>query len=428
VRIAAPTGKFEYGAWACACTASAASYSSTVRPSTRSTLLACARGSAEGARASSITLLPMGQGTYSRLATFIAAVTVTTLVVGSAAAQASSEPPDADHEYPEQPAGVPFPAADWPVADLPDGVDAAALEAAVDTAFGAPDDETRVASIVVISGGELVYERYHPRDDEDTVFDSWSMAKSFTSALVGLLVADGRLELDEHPERPEWAERGDPRQAITLRQLLQMSSGLEWEEGPDYIPWAGSPDAASFAASRPLVSDPGTEFNYSTGTTSLLTGIAADELGGCEEMDDYLHQRLLDPIGITTERIMPDARGCWFGGFGMNMTTRDFARFGLLYLRGGAWDGEQILPTSWIDETRVPASTNPDYGLQFWLDEEDGNFAASGAFGQHIVIVPEHDLVIAINTVLGEGDDCALAAAALEVFTGEEQHADCGDV
>ena len=316
---------------------------------------------------------------------------------------------------------MPFPEDDWPGGILPDGVDAAALDAAVEVAFGAGDDETRVASMVVVSGGELVYERYHPLDDQDTVFASWSMAKSFTSALIGLLVTDGLLELDEHPQRPEWSEPGDPRQEITVRHLLQMSSGLQWEEGPDYIPWAGSPDAASFVASRPLEFEPGTHYNYSTGTTSLLAGIAADELGGCDAMDDYLHERLLDPIGITTEQIMPDARGCWFGGFGMNMTTRDFARFGLLYLRGGEWDGEQILPTSWIDETRVPASTNPVYGLQFWLDEEQGYFAADGAFGQHIVIVPEHDLVIAVNAVLGEGEDCALVAATLEAFTGDQQ-------
>jgi len=360
-----------------------------------------------------------------RAKSIVGAFIATALVAGASAANAGSAPPDASHEYPAQPDGVPFPAADWPEGDLPDGVDAEVLDTAVGTAFGAADDETRVASIVVISGGELVYERYHPLDNVDTVFDSWSMAKSFTSALIGLLVADGRLELDEHPDRPEWSEPGDPRQAITMRQLLQMSSGLEWAEGADYIAWAGSPDAASFVASRPLVADPGTEFNYSTGTTSLLAGIAADELGGCAEMDDFLHARLLDPIGITTERIMPDAQGCWFGGFGMNMTTRDFARFGLLYLRGGEWDGEQILPTSWVDETRIPASTNPIYGLQFWLNEESSSFAADGAFGQHIVIVPEHDLVIAVNTVLGEGEDCALVAAALAEFTGEHAAATC---
>ncbi len=355
-------------------------------------------------------------------------VTVTTSVPSTEpstettdAAPASSTPgtagPEGPNDYAPQPAGVPYPSREWPRGPLPKSVDEQALDAAAETAFGAPDAETRVASVVVIDGGKLVYERYHPLDGPKEVFPSWSMAKSFTSALIGLLVADGRLELDEHPDRPEWKKKGDPRRAITLRQLLQMSSGLRWDEGPDYVPWASAPDSAHFVAARPLDSKPGTTFEYSTGTTSLIAGIAADELGGCKEMDDYLHARLLDPIGISTEQIFQDARGCWYGGFGMNMATRDFARFGLLYLRGGEWDGEQILPTSWIDETRVPATTNPVYGLQFWLNGADRTFEANGAFGQRIVIQPEHDLVIAVNNF--GGDDCSLVAAVLEQFTGE---------
>ena len=101
----------------------------------------------------------------------------------------------------------------------------------------------------------------------------------------------------------------------------------------------------------------------------------------------------------------------------MNMTTRDFARFGLLYLRGGNWDGEQILPTSWVDETRVPASTNPIYGLQFWIDADDGYFEANGALGQRIVIVPALDLVVAVNSF--QGDDCTLVGAVLTEFAAE---------
>jgi CubicO group peptidase (beta-lactamase class C family) len=128
--------------------------------------------------------------------------------------------------YPGQPAGVPFPTLDWAVGPLPAGVDPAVIDAAVDVAFGAPDADARVRSIVVVEGGQIVYERYHPLDGPDVVYDSYSVAKSFTSALVGMLVADGTLALDEHPPRPEWATPGDPRQAITLRQLLQMSSGL----------------------------------------------------------------------------------------------------------------------------------------------------------------------------------------------------------
>ena len=227
------------------------------------------------------------------------------------------------------------------------------------------------------------------------------------------------LAIDEHPPRPEWQAPEDPRRAITLRQLLQMSSGLQWTEeyGPGSLPiqMLGSPDAAALMASQPLESEPGSTFEYSTGTTALLVGIAADALGGCAAATEYLQARLLDPIGITTEQLLTDGGGCWLGGLGANMTTRDFARFGLLYLRGGEWDGEQIVPTSWIDETRVPAVTNPAYGLQWWLAADGSSFSAEGLFGQRIVIVPDADLVIATNTTNG-GDSFTMVEAVRTAF------------
>jgi CubicO group peptidase (beta-lactamase class C family) len=247
---------------------------------------------------------------------------------------------------------------------------------------------------------------------------SYSVAKSFTSAIVGLLVGDGVLSLDEHPPRPEWPA-GDPRQAITLRQLLQMSSGLQWQEDAGIVglvlQWLNSPSAAHLVAERPLVADPGTTFNYSTGTSALIAGIAADALGGCAALDAYLHQRLLDPLGITTEKISKDGGGCFVGGFGMDMTTRDFARLGLLYLRGGQWDGQQLLPPGWVDETRVPAATDPSYGLH-WRLSEDG-FAATGLFGQQIVVLPNDDLVIATNSTNGGNPD-PMVDTIVEQFRG----------
>jgi CubicO group peptidase (beta-lactamase class C family) len=176
-----------------------------------------------------------------------------------------------------------------------------------------------------------------------------------------------------------------------------------------------APDAAHFVAEQPLEAEPGTLFDYSTGTTALLVGLAADELGGCDQADAYLQERLLDPIGITTEELMRDGRGCWLGGLGANMTTRDFARFGLLYLRGGSWDGQQVLSTDWIDQTRQPAATQPGYGLQWWLGEDGTSFSAEGLFGQRIIVVPGDDLVIAMNTTQG-GDSVTPADAILAQF------------
>lgn len=328
--------------------------------------------------------------------------------------------PAPDDGYPDQPAEVPFPAAAWPTADLPATIDRAAIDTAVDVAFGAADDPKHVRSIVIAQGGQVVYERYHPLDGPDTLFDSYSVAKSFTSALIGLLVSDGRLALDEPAPVPEWQDPADPRHAITLRNLLQMSSGLQWDEPgangeSDIFGMLKSPDAASYVASKPLESPPGTKWVYSTGTTALLVGIAADELGGCQAATDYLNLRLLDPIGISTEELITDAGGCWVGGFGANMTAKDFARFGLLYLRGGEWDGEQIVPTSWIDESRVPAATSAAYGLQWWLEPERGLFRARGLFGQEIVVVPDRDLVIVATSASG-GDPFTLIDAVLAQY------------
>jgi CubicO group peptidase (beta-lactamase class C family) len=325
-------------------------------------------------------------------------------------------------DYPEQPAGVPFPTEEWPTGVLPGRIDPAAIDTAVDRAFGADDAAARVQSIVVVNGGRIVYERYHPLDGPETVLPSFSVAKSFTSAVIGLLVSDGELALDEPPDVPEWQGRRDPRQAITLRDLLQMSSGLQWDEvyeaGADPLEMLGARDAAAYVAAKPLESEPGTVFEYSTGTTALLAGIAADALGGCRPAIRYLNRRLLEPLGITSARLHRDPGGCWYGGLGADMRTRDFARFGLLYLRGGSWDGEQILPTTWIDETRVPAATNPEYGLQWWLERDGSSFRAEGLFGQRIVVVPGLDLVVAVNSTAG-GDPYTLIATVVALFAGQ---------
>jgi CubicO group peptidase (beta-lactamase class C family) len=325
---------------------------------------------------------------------------------------------DAPPGYPEQPAGVPFPTAEWTMGPLPAGVDGAVIDRGVEVAFGAPDATGRVQSVVVVQGGQIVYERYHPLDGPDEQYDSFSVAKSFTSALIGLLVADGRLELDAPAGVEEWQAPGDPRRAITLRQLLQMSSGLEWTEaysgGSLVLQAITAPNAADFVAQLPLEFPPGTVWEYSTGTTMLLAGIAADELGGCQQSQDYLHERLLDPIGITTATLVEDASGCWFGGFGANMSTRDFARFGLLFLRGGTWEGQELLPVDWVDDSWTPAPTSAAYGLQWWIDSPQA-FSARGLFGQLIYVVPSADLVVAINSTAG-GDSGRLLQTVLAAF------------
>ena len=314
---------------------------------------------------------------------------------------------------------MPYPTLDWPVAELPNGVDAAALDAAVATAFGADDADARVRSLVVVKRGEIVYERYHPLDSADQATSSFSVAKSFTSAIIGMLIGDGRLELDAPAPVEEWQADGDPRQEITLEDLLRMSSGLEWEEqyGAEsiVIEMLQAPHAADVPISQELAAEPGTEWEYSTGTTAILADIAADELGGGDALDTYVHERLLDPLGMTSTVLLEDSTGTWFGGLGADSTPRDYARFGLLFLRDGVWDGERILPEGWVDASRSPSSTNSSYGLQWWMSGPPGTFAALGLFGQQIIVAPEHDMVIVTTSTEG-GDPYTLANAVYELF------------
>jgi CubicO group peptidase (beta-lactamase class C family) len=326
---------------------------------------------------------------------------------------------ESDAAYPEQASDVPYPTVAWPVGDLPAGVDAAALDAAVATAFGADDAAARVRALVVVQRGEIVYERYHPLDSPDLVTSSFSVAKSVTSAVVGMLIGDGRLELAAPAPVEEWQADGDPRRAITLEHLLRMSSGLEWEEeygpGSVVLEMLQTPHAADVPIAQELTVEPGTEWEYSTGTTTILAEIAADELGGGDALDTYVHERLLDPLGMTSTTLLEDSTGTWFGGLGADSTPRDFAKFGLLFLRDGVWEGERILPEGWVDASRSPSPTNPSYGLQWWMNGPRGTFAALGLFGQQIIVSPELDLVIVTTSTEG-GDPYTLANTVHDLF------------
>ena len=187
----------------------------------------------------------------------------------------------------------------------------------------------------------------------ETPLLSWSMAKSMLHAVVGLLVGDGRLDLDAPAAVPEWADPGDPRHAITLRQLLAMRDGLDFVE--DYVDdrvsdvmqmlfGDGQADMAHFAADRPLAAPPGTRFNYSSGTSNIISGVVARTVGPGERYARFLHGRLFGPLGMTSADPEFDEAGTWVASSYLRATARDYARFGLLYLRDGMWDGVRLLP------------------------------------------------------------------------------------
>jgi CubicO group peptidase (beta-lactamase class C family) len=317
---------------------------------------------------------------------------------------------------PAQPDGVPFPTEEWPTAELPGYVDRAAVDAAIDTAFGSTDN-TQVRSALIVIGGEVVYERYHAPDTADTVMDSYSVAKSFTSAVIGLVAGDGDLDVLGRAERQEWADPSDPRHEITVENLLHMSSGLEWTEGiEEYTGLFAAPSHAAYAADRPLVAEPDTVWNYSTGTTGILAALAADKVGGPGALQTYITERLFEPLGITSTVLLTDETGTWRGGLGANSTARDFARFGLLFLRDGVWDGERILPEGWVDYSRTPSRTSEIYGAQWWLGPDNVYFEAQGLFGQRIRVIPELDAVIVATTHNG-GDTDRLVTDLQELIT-----------
>jgi CubicO group peptidase (beta-lactamase class C family) len=238
---------------------------------------------------------------------------------------------------------------------------------------------------------------------------SWSMAKSVLHAAVGLLVGEGRLDLDAPAAVPEWADPGDPRHAITLRQLLAMRDGLNFVE--DYVDGGvsdviemlfgrGQADMAHFASDRPLAAPPGTRFNYSSGTSNIVSGVVARTVGPGEPYARFLHSRLFGPLGMASADPEFDEAGTWVGSSYLRTTARDYASFGLLYLRDGVWDGFRVLPAGWVDYARTWVSADHEddspYGAHWWGVAGDtlGTFRASGYEGQSITLCPALDLMV----------------------------------
>ena len=318
---------------------------------------------------------------------------------------------DALPALPAQPAGVPWPVRDWPTGPLPPETDQARLQRLMDHAFAdvAPDDLGETHAVVIIKGGRLVHERYGAGFGPDVTCPSWSKAKSITHALAGLLVSDGKLDIHAPADVPEWQDAGDPRHAITLDLLLRMSSGLAFRE--DYVPehpsdviemlWGeGKDDVAHFAASFPLEHEPGAYWSYASGTTNIVSRClarAADAFG--PDFEALMRRRLFDPLGMRSPQPKFDTAGTFIGSSFCYCTPRDFARFGLLYLRGGVWEERRLLPEGWVDYARRPTWQQADaenaYGVHWWLDlAGPGSFSANGYDGQYTVCVPALDMVV----------------------------------
>ncbi len=324
---------------------------------------------------------------------------------------------------PEQPDDVEWPTDDWPTGDPVDAKKrklAKVLEVAFDDEPPAVLGPTR--ALLVVQHGRLVVERYGPGvvndftgsrepDGPDTALISWSMAKSILQIAIGVATRDHDVHLDSRAPVPEWDDHDDPRHGITWHHLLHMASGLSWmeeyttEKGSDVISMLfgdGKADMAAYAASFPLAARPGTQFLYSSGTTNILARALQSVLGlegDPDGMTKWLRDEVFAPIGMTSASPEFDDAGTWVASSYVYATARDFARFGLLALRGGTWDGTQVVDRSWIDSARrpikLPTGHANRYGSHWWVhDEALGSFAAHGYEGQRILCVPERDLVV----------------------------------
>lgn len=314
---------------------------------------------------------------------------------------------------PAQPEGVAWPTQEWPEGKLAPAI-AGKLKPLLDFAFSdpAPSQLGETHAFLAVQGGRIVAERYWTGFDRDSTHHSWSQAKSLTHALVGILVREGKIDIHTPADVPEWQQADDPRKAITLDQLLRMSSGLKFAE--DYVDagvsdviemlfGSGKEDVAAYAAKSPLIHPPGSFWRYSSGTSNLVARAAALSLGASgEAFQAFMVRELLDPLGMRSAQPKFDKAGTFIGSSFCYCTARDFARFGLLYLRDGVWDGRRILPEGWVDYARtptpVPATERLGYGAHWWLGMAGpGSFSANGYEGQYTVLVPDLDLILVRN-------------------------------
>ena len=298
------------------------------------------------------------------------------------------------------------------------GVDPGKLEQALDEAFAEPGPENprKTRAVAIVFDGQLIAERYAPGFGPEMPILGWSMSKSITNALVGILVRDGKLALKDPAPVPEWQSPDDPRRNITLDQLLRMSSGLAFEEV--YKPLAdatdmlfGSNDFAAFAAGKALETAPEETWNYSSGTANIIARVVRHEAEK-EAVDYYrfIREALFDRIGMTSAIMEPDPSGTFVGSSYTVATVRDWARFGLLYLQDGMWNGERVVPEGWVDYTTTPTPKAPkgEYGALFWLNAgAPGNpdnrlwphapldaYAAQGFQEQKVIVIPSKKLVL----------------------------------
>ena len=307
----------------------------------------------------------------------------------------------------------------WPAGDkirdtLPPGFDRSKLQRAIEWAFEETNLENpkNTRTVLVVYKGQLVAERYSAGFDANTPQLGWSMTKSVTNAVVGILVRKGLVNL--HNPVMKYMKQDVDLGRITTDQLLRMSSGLSWQEfyaGPSTATTMlfKKADMGLYAANQEAEHEPNEQWYYSSGTSNLLSLMIRNVLRP-GQYHEFPARELFRKIGMHSAVLEADAGGTFVGSSYMYATARDWARFGLLYLQDGKWEGERILPEGWVaySTTPTPGAPKGEYGAHFWLNAGEKNnpdnrwypdaptdlFSANGYEGQRVFIIPSKDLVI----------------------------------
>jgi CubicO group peptidase (beta-lactamase class C family) len=303
---------------------------------------------------------------------------------------------------------IPWPKGDLLPGSLPDGVDYDKLNTIVENAFDGPHAEPfkKTLGVAVVYDNMLIAERYLDPYDGNSIFHGWSQAKSITNAMIGILVREGKINIYASPDIPEWED--DKRREITIHHLLQMTDGLHFWE--NYFIRSEvtrmlytSDDMYGFAIRNPLDHEPGTVWNYSGGTTNILSGIIRNTIGNDKEYYTFPYRELFHRIGMLNTLFETDGAGTFVGSSYCYASTRDWARFGLLYMNDGIFAGDTIFQRGWVDYSTAPApGSQGQYGANFWLQKKDGRypdipgdmFLADGFQGQRVFIIPSRKLVV----------------------------------
>ncbi|MFX0209042.1 MAG: serine hydrolase domain-containing protein, partial [Candidatus Hodarchaeota archaeon] len=283
-------------------------------------------------------------------------------------------------------------------------------------------DNIPIDSIIIIRSHHLVFEEYpNPQYDEKTRHDVCSVTKSFTSALIGIMIGQGLIKsvdqkiIDLFPNK-SFSNLDSRKQNITLKHLLTLTAGLEWDEETypandtrnDFYQLENSYDAVQYVLDKPMVAEPGTLFNYNTGASHVLSALIAEITGNSTL--DFAQEYLFDPLGISDVQWNQNHEGIYKGGAQLYLRPQAMAKLGYLYLKNGTWEGQQVIPAEWVVQSTKTYIIGKyfrgsGYGYHWWTLPEYDYFFAAGAEGQMIYVLPGYNMVVTFTASIHSGEN-----------------------